>query len=73
MSAYGKIAAPTSSAELEVRSWPLVSGLTLTTYPVIGANAPRGIIDYLHKVFNDELEGGFHFLRLTFPILGDQD
>jgi hypothetical protein len=57
MSAYGTIAAPNTSAELSIRSWPLASGLTLTTYPVYGANCPREIIDYLHKVFNDELEG----------------
>ena len=58
MSAYGSIAAPKSQAELMVHSWPLVNGLTLTTYPVFGANCPRQVIDYFHKVFNDELEGG---------------
>lgn len=58
MSAYGAIAAPNSSADLEVLSWPLVNGLTLTTYPVFGGNAPRQIVDYFHKIFNDELEGG---------------
>jgi hypothetical protein len=57
MSAYGTIAAPNSSAELQTRSWPLVGDLILTTYPVFGANAPRQLIDYFHKVFNDELEG----------------
>lgn len=57
MSAYGSIAAPKSSAELSVLSWPLVSGLTLTTYPVYGSDAPRQLIEYFHKVFNDELEG----------------
>jgi hypothetical protein len=57
MSAYGSISAPNSSVELPIRSWPLANGLTLTTYPVFGANAPRELIDYFHKVFNDELEG----------------
>jgi hypothetical protein len=57
MSAYGTISAPNSSAELQIRSWPLVGDLVLTTYPVYGSNAPRELIDYFHKVFNDELEG----------------
>lgn len=57
MSAYGTISAPNSSVELSIHSWPLVNGLTLTTYPVFGANCPRELIDYFHKVFNDELEG----------------
>lgn len=59
MSAYGSIAAPNSKAELEVHSWPLVNGLTLTTYPVFGTNCPRQVIDYFHKIFNDELEGKY--------------
>lgn len=59
MSAYGKIAAPDSKAELQVLSWPLFNGLTLTTYPVYGSDAPRPLIEYFHKVFNDELEGNF--------------
>lgn len=57
MSAYGTISAPNSSADLQIRSWPLVGDLVLTTYPVYGSNAPREVIDYFHKVFNDELEG----------------
>jgi hypothetical protein len=57
MSAYGTIAAPNTSAELSVHTWPLANGLILTTYPVYGSNAPRALIDYFHKVFNDELEG----------------
>jgi hypothetical protein len=57
MSAYGTISSPNSSAELQIRSWPLVDNLVLTTYPVYGSNAPRELIDYFHKVFNDELEG----------------
>jgi hypothetical protein len=57
MSAYGTISAPNASAELRIRSWPLADNLVLTTYPVYGSNAPREVIDYFHKVFNDELEG----------------
>jgi hypothetical protein len=63
MSAYGKIAAPSAKAELQVLSWPLVNGLILTTYPVYGSDAPRPIIDYFHKVFNDELEGTDQYPR----------
>lgn len=57
MAAYGTISAPKASVELQIHSWPLVDNLVLTTYPVYGQQAPRELIDYFHKVFNDELEG----------------
>ncbi|KAK6909976.1 hypothetical protein I203_104002 [Kwoniella mangroviensis CBS 8507] len=59
MSAYGAIAAPESKGPLEIRSWPLpVEGLVLITYPITGSDAPQEVIEYLFRVFEEELEGG---------------
>ncbi|WWC62075.1 uncharacterized protein I303_104665 [Kwoniella dejecticola CBS 10117] len=59
MSAYGAIAAPESKGPLGIRSYPLpVDGLSLVTYPITGADAPEEVIQYLYKVFAEELEGG---------------
>lgn len=57
MSAYGAIPAPTLIAPLDVLSYPLPNGYTLTTHPLATTEAPRDLLDYLYKVFSDELEG----------------
>ena len=57
MSAYGAIAAPKVIAPLEIRSYPLPNGLTLTTHPTAATEAPQDLLEYLYEVFNEELAG----------------
>jgi len=57
MSAYGAILPPTLVAPLEVLSYPLPSGITLSTHPIAATEAPRDLLEYLFRVFSDELEG----------------
>lgn len=62
MSAYGAINAsvkPTEALTPKTYNVPSLKGRVITTYPVTGADAPAGVIDYLHGVFNHELEGAF--------------
>ena len=59
MSAYGAIPAPTLLTPLEPLSFPLTSGLSLCTYPIAAKEAPRDLLEYLYKIFSDELEGSY--------------
>lgn len=58
MSAYGAIATPKPTGDLDARSYPMANGLCVTTHPVYGSDTDSKIIDYFHVVFNDELAGG---------------
>ncbi|KAI1783555.1 hypothetical protein LXA43DRAFT_322569 [Ganoderma leucocontextum] len=65
MSAYGAINAPTSSTFLPPTTWHLKSkrpdtpsSLTIHHLTLATAEAFPGLVDYIHKTFADELEGG---------------
>lgn len=58
MSAYGAIATPKPTGDLDARSYPMSNGLCVTTHPVYGSDTDSKIIDYFNVVFNDELAGG---------------
>ena len=60
MSAYGAIPTPASLGPLEIRSYPLASGLTLSTHPLAATEIPRDLVKYLFGVFSQELEGVSH-------------
>lgn len=57
MSAYGAIKVQAPKKPLEVRSYPLAGGLSITTHPVVGSDTSAELIDYLWGVFNEELAG----------------
>ena len=56
MSAYGAMAAPQPKEALEPLYYPLKSG-GISLHPVSAAEAPDGLVSYLHEVFARELEG----------------
>ena len=57
MSAYGSIAGPHFTGSLPTFRYPLTSNDTLYTFPVFGTDAPDGLIEYAHEIFNAELAG----------------